>query len=209
LGLFERVAEQIEATASAERLSDRLDVAMAIRWAEGVVRDDAELLPGFVPAAHEMSFGSGDGARITLGGVGFRGIIDRVDLSNAALFVTDYKSSSVSGQEKFAKEGRIQAIVYALAAEEAFGLPVAGSVYRSLRRRTARGFWLYEPLGGSLGNGHQADEVDTERLGELIHEAGERVERAVAGIRAGRIPREPFDSANCRYCPLKLQCEGI
>jgi hypothetical protein len=41
-----------------------------------------------------------------------------------------------------------------------------------------------------------------------VCEAAARVEAAVAGIRAGRIPREPPVKNACTYCALAIQCEG-
>jgi RecB family exonuclease len=207
LQLLERVTPEIEANARAENLMQRLDVARAVRWAQAVVADDAALLPGFAPVTHEESFGADGQAQVSLGGVRFRGRIDRIDRSDDAVFVTDYKSSSVAGQAKFARENRIQSVVYALAAREIHGLPVAGSVYRSLRRRQLRGFWRSDLLRGSLAHGDPADEVDSARMQELLDEAEGLVEAAACGIREGRIPREPSGPKVCDTCPLKTQCE--
>ena len=171
--------------------------------------DDAYLLPGFVPSDHELSFGGPGEAAIELGGVGFVGRIDRIDTSERGVFVTDYKSSRhVIGHEKFAAEAKVQAVVYALVAREASGLPVAGSVYRSLRSRQMRGFWRADLLGGMLSFGHEDDSIGEARFGELVGETAALIETAVSGIRAGRVPREPADKKTCGFCVLKTQCEG-
>ena len=165
------------------------------------IADDAHVLPGFVPAEHELSFGAPEQTPLALGGVRFAGRIDRVDRSREAVFVTDYKSARlVIGHDKFASEGKVQAVVYALAA--------SGAVYRSLRSRQMRGFWRPDLLGDGLAFGDERDAIDEERFGELVSDAAARVEWAVDGIRAGHVPREPAVKNACMFCVLAVQCGG-
>jgi ATP-dependent helicase/nuclease subunit B len=193
---------------AAEGLAEELALARAARWVATAVADDAYVLPGFVPMQHELSFGAPGETAIRLGGVSFRGRIDRIDGSGDAVFVTDYKASrQVSGHAKFADEGKIQAVVYALVASEKAGLPIAGSVYRSLPSRQMRGFWRADLLHGGLALGHEDDSLGEHLLEEIVAGTAQRIETAVAGIRAGRVPREPSKSA-CQFCALRMQCEG-
>ena len=207
--LLAQVIEQADPGVRAEGLAEELDLARAARWVEGAVVDDSTVLPGFMPSEHEFAFGGPGQATVLLGGVRFRGRIDRMDTSGDAVFVMDYKSSrQVSGHAKFAEEFKIQPIVYALAARDLAGTPVAGSVYRSLRSRRMRGFWRPDLLHGPLGLGDEDDAIGQQRFDELVSETGERVGVAVAGIRAGRIPREPSRKSSCAFCALRTQCEG-
>jgi len=209
LELLDTIAGELAPALRASSFAERLDIARAVKWAQATLVDDASLLPRFVPVAHEFGFGSPGESGVELGGVRFRGRIDRIDLSDQAVFVTDYKSSSVVGVDKFEKENRIQAIVYALVASKAFSLPVAGSVYRSLRYRQLRGFWRPDLVGGGLERGREEDIVGEREWVELQEQAAERVARAVEGIRAGRIPRTPADTKGCVFCALRVQCEGV
>ena len=207
--LLESVIDEFDIGIATDGLAEELDLARAARWVQAAVADDAHVLPGFAPLAHEFSFGQPDQSTVALGGVGFRGRIDRIDQSADAVFVTDYKSSRVvSGHAKFADEGKIQAVVYALAAREASGLPVAGSVYRSLRSRQMRGFWRHDLVEGPLALGHAADALDEAGFEELVIQTDGMVTSAVAGIRSGNVAREPANKKTCAFCALRLQCEG-
>ncbi len=207
--LLQRIVVERHVDAMANGLAEELAIERAVRWVRTAVSDDVTVLPGFTPANHEFAFGESGGGDIVVGGAKFKGRIDRIDRSEDAVFVTDYKSSRVvPGHERFAKEGKVQAVVYALAAGEAFGLPVAGSVYRSLRSRQMRGFWRADLVGGALAFGDECDSIGRESFDALVGEAEARVEVAVAGIRAGRVPREPSDGSTCRFCALRALCGG-
>lgn len=209
LRLLDAVLRRTDLGVSADGLAEELDLARAIRWVRATIVDDAKLLPGFSPHRHELSFGGPDEAGMSLGGVRFRGRIDRLDTSPTAVFVTDYKSSrKVSGHAKFAEEGKIQAVVYALAASQATGLPVAGSVYRSLRSREMRGFWRTDLLAGGLHTGRDDDVIDEPAFGELVEQTAAAVEGAVTGIRKGDVVRRPAGKQACAFCALAAQCGG-
>ena len=205
--LFARESANAGLSMRAHGLADDIAVARGIRWAARVVEDDARVLPGFVPVEHELAFGD-EGTEFEFGGVIFRGRIDRVDRSGGALFVTDYKSSgSLTGLAAFVEEGRVQAVLYAEAARRLLGgAPVAGSVYRSLRTRSMRGFWRPDLLGGMLERGKEADALDSDGYATLVAETEQRVAQAVEGIRAGDIARRPASKDACAFCALAKQC---
>lgn len=192
-----------------EGLAEEMSVARAVRWVESAVADDAHLLPGFVPTDHELAFGGPGQVAVSIGGVSFKGRIDRIDRSPEAVFVTDYKSArQVVGHAKFPAEAKIQPVVYALAASEVSGLPIAGSTYRSLRSRRMRGFWREDLVGGELALGLGDDAISATQFEELAAESAGRIESAVQGIRSGRVPREPSVKNACTFCAVKTHCEG-
>jgi hypothetical protein len=207
--VFERVAAGAGEDLRALGLEDEIAIARGVRWARGIVEDDAMALPGFVPAGHEVGFG-GETGEFDFGGVKFRGRIDRVDLSDEAIFITDYKSArSLPGVARFAEEGRVQIVVYAEAARAQHdGRPVAGSVYRSLRTHEMRGFWRADLLHGFLEHGNEDDSIGSAGYEALVADAEDRVAAAVTGIRAGDVPRRPAKPGACAFCPLAPQCEG-
>ncbi len=208
LALFARIRGEMEPEVRADGLAEELSRARAERWVETAIRDDALALPGFAPEHHELAFGGEGGPDVVVGGVRFRGRIDRIDVSDTAVFVTDYKSSrQVSGHEKFAEEGKVQAIVYAQAAEGLLGAPVAGSVYRSLRSRSWRGFWRTDLMGGAPPFSHERDGLNRDEAMALFERTEASIAEAVAGMRAGRIPRAPTTRGACVFCALKPQCE--
>jgi RecB family exonuclease len=206
--IFARVSASAGSEHGAQGLADDLAVARGVRWAANIIEDDARVLPGFAPAAHELSFGD-EGSEFNFGGVKFRGRIDRVDVSDTALFVTDYKSSrDLVALARLESEGRIQAVVYAEATRRLMGdLPVAGSVYRSFRTHAMRGFWRPDLLGGVLNRGDEADVIDSEGYAALVEATEERVALAVEGIRAGDISRSRASRNACVFCVLAPQCE--
>jgi ATP-dependent helicase/nuclease subunit B len=207
--VFSRISKDAGAQLLARDLADDMAIRRGIRWAGRIIEDDARVLPGFAPVAHEVIFGD-EGCELELGGVRLRGRIDRVDRSEAACFVTDYKSSrKVPGQGRFAEEGRIQAVVYAEAAQRLLGgLPAAGSVYRSLRTLAMRGFWRPDVLGETPEHLNDDDAVSDQSAEALLAQTEERIANAVARIRSGDISREPISSATCKFCALAIQCEG-
>ena len=184
-------------------MGEQIDVRRAMLWARRVVEDDAHLWPGYLPIAHEADFGNE--VTFAFAGVSFRGRIDRIDSGPEGLIVTDYKSAS--NVQPLVGPG-IQHVLYALAAEQLCEQPVLGSVYRSLRSRTIRGFYRKELLDKAPVEAHKNDIVDASGYAEILDRTEERVSRAIAGMRSGEIPRKVHAPAKCGYCPLKLICEG-
>jgi hypothetical protein len=176
-------------------------------WARHVVEDDADLLPGYVPHAHELVFG--DDSAIEFAGVLIAGRIDRVDVGSAGAVVTDYKSARDVG--KLARPGRgsgIQHVLYAVAAERLLGVPIVGSVYRSLRSRQLRGYWREDLLMSLPSEACEKDVLDAADFSAMVEVLEGRVRAAVEGMAAGEIPRLPQSADSCRYCALRQICEG-
>jgi ATP-dependent helicase/nuclease subunit B len=212
---LERALEVFEEVVASERalltasggLADELDAARAVAWARKVIVQDATLLPGFTPQFVESGFG--DQQPFAFAGHAFRGQIDRIDASPSGLFVMDYKSSrEVPGLEKFEADGKVQAVIYAQAAAESLGKPVAGSVYRSIRSGRLRGFWRSDLLGGLPQGMCEDDAIGAGEFESLVARTEERVDGAIAGMRAGHVPRAPVVKGACTYCALATTCEG-
>jgi RecB family exonuclease len=208
LALFDAVATELTAdVAGSGSVSDALAVARATAWGRNVVDQDAEFLPGFVPAHAEMRFGADESFEFA--GVAFRGHIDRVDVGSASVFVTDYKSSrEVPGIARFAREGRVQAVLYALAAEAALGTPVSGSVYRSMTSGRLRGLWRSQLLGEVPRGMCEDDGISEVGFSELVSATEERVAEAVEGMRAGRVEAVPRVNGACSRCSIGAVCGG-
>jgi len=208
LALFDRVAErEAETMTIPSSLAERVAATQAKEWARQVVVDDAALMPGFEPAAVEWRFGYDE--PFTFAGARFRGSVDRIDRSADALVVTDYKSSrEVWGAAKFESRRLIQGVLYGSAAAEILGVPVAGSVYRSLKGRTLRGFWRRELVGAVRQGGCADDELDERAFEQLVCETEALVSAAIGGIRSGRIPRRPYSKDTCRFCGIASNCEA-
>jgi len=130
-------------------------------------------------------------------------------VSEASLFVTDYKSSrEVPGLAKFERQGRVQAILYAAAAESLLGLPVSGSAYRSMTSRQVRGVWRRDLLGETPPGACPDDGTDERGFADLVARTEEMVAGAVDGMRAGHIPRTPMTPGACIHCAISGVCEG-
>jgi hypothetical protein len=208
LELFEEVATSMRAGVGfGGGLSGELDAARAVAWARNVVGQDAMLLPEFIPEFVELGFG--DSPTFSFAGHLFRGRIDRIDTSPSSVFVTDYKSSrDVAGIAKFEAQARVQAVIYASAAEAILGRPTSGSVYRSIRSGRLRGFWRSDLLGGLPAGMCQDDAIDATGLAALIERTEQCVDDAIGGMRAGRIPRVAAVKGTCTFCALSSTCEG-
>lgn len=188
-------------------LAEELAAGRVRRWVSGVVEDDAHLLPGYTPIHHELGFGREEGRPFKLAGVDLRGRIDRIDAGHGGLVVTDYKSAaSVSGHASFAGSGVIQLPVYLSAAAALLGGEPDGAIYRSLRSRTARGFWRADRLS-LVECGSSRDAVDAETLAAILSTAADRVLAAAEGIRSGAIAPIAGGCDACATCPAFATCE--
>jgi len=169
-----------------------------------IITRDALSFPGFVPHLHEWSFG--DEAAVQLGSFRLRGRIDRIDLGDAGLIVSDYKGSVVTPRKRLAADGIVQVPLYALIASRALGAPIAGGLYRSMGTYGDRGFFL---KGAVSGPGLvSTDACDQAEIAALIEEAQARAEGAVAGIREGLIPATASETEACRRCAARGVCEA-
>ncbi len=210
LELAEEVVDGVFASAPAAiGLAEELAVERVKRWVTGAIEDDAHLLPGYTPLAHELAFGRTEGRPFEFGGVALRGRIDRVDSCGRGLVVTDYKSArTVRGHKSFAGGNVMQLPVYLAAAVMLLDGEADGAVYRSLSSRTARGFWRCERVS-LLEYGSRTDAVDAEAMQTILSEAAERVAAAASGIRAGVIAPVAGGCNVCGSCPARATCGEV
>jgi len=183
-------------------------VRAIVRHTARVLEDDASLTPGFVPRYREWAFGLSDGDEPEpFGTFALAGRIDRIDVDDRRLIVTDYKSGRVdSGRARaaFAPNGLVQAPLYAVVAARRLGLEPAGGVYRSIKGGRPRGFVREDVLVPGMFTG--TDRATAEDVDVLIADAVERAGTAVAGMRAGEIPARPLNGACPDYCPARTLC---
>ncbi len=192
---------------------------------EAFLEREADTETEFRPAREllELGFGNLDHgpedapaprAALELGELELRGRIDRIDLAadGRSAIVRDYKTGkSVPGAKKFDDRGTLQIQLYMLVARRVLGLdPVAG---------------LYHPLGAAAPDKRKprgiavADDPRLEPLGlvrtdvkppEEVDAALERAEgiavEAAAGMRAGRVRRDPLNGECPRYCTYQPIC---
>jgi ATP-dependent helicase/DNAse subunit B len=190
------------ATSTAEVAATRATVNQTLR----VVEADAALLPGFVPAYREWSFGAGEDPPEDFGGFSLAGRVDRIDVTRAELVVTDYKlGRAADGRAvaKFAEEGIVQAPLYAAVAGRRLGRRVAGGVYRPIGGGKPRGF--IDAAMGAEGF-VRTDRRAAADIEALIPEAVSRAEGAGRGIRSGEIAARPRGATCPSYCPARGFC---
>jgi RecB family exonuclease len=131
---------------------------------------------------------------LAIGDFHVSGQIDRIDVDPAMSprgLVWDYKSgASAHSAVEMDREGRLQIPLYILALRDLLGMEPVGGMYRALAgKRAARGLVL---AGEVDSNGIQAaDIVDFDAFWAQIDRARERAEKAVAGMRAGRVRHDP------------------
>lgn len=187
-------------------LREEVAAATARSWVRSAIEQDADMLDGFEPRAHEWAFGTEAGMPFRMGGVDLHGKVDRVDLGPAGVVVTDYKSSAVvHGCAEFEGRRLLQVAVYARAAADAFdAAPVAG-VYRSLSARTVRGFWDTEHSEADPTM-QDKDIIGHEQVSHLFSVAQDQIAAAHEGMRAGLIEPKPADKKVCEYCGARRSC---
>jgi ATP-dependent helicase/DNAse subunit B len=131
--------------------------------------------------------------------VGVRGKIDRLDVApDGRAYVIDYKYSAAQRtRHRLNDENLLQAPLYAMAVERAFGQRPAGMFYVGLKGGVVYAGWSDAPVG----------EIAAEPIPEgWLENAEERTLRAVEEIRAGRVEAAPSNPENCRLCDYRDVC---
>jgi ATP-dependent helicase/DNAse subunit B len=125
------------------------------------------------------------------------GRIDRIDTApDGRAFVIDYKYSAAQRTRgRLEDENLLQAPLYMMAAERAFGIKPAGMFYIGLKGGV-------EYVGWS-DNGLLESEPIPDNWLEL---ARQRTLQAADEIRGGRIAADPADRGGCRFCDSRDIC---
>jgi hypothetical protein len=123
-----------------------------------------------------------------------RGYIDRVDRRpDGKLRIIDYKAGSTPISVRELTNGhRLQLPLYALAAQEALGAPVASGFYWHIASAKPSSLRLEKYAGGVTGA------IDT-AVGYALEIA--------AAVRAGQFAPAPPDEGCPRFCPAAAFCE--
>ena len=151
-----------------------------------------------------------------------RGTLDRVDIVHddtgepIGLLVIDYKTGAVGSYAaaKATGTGSLQLVMYALLAEQAFGLPcIAALAVPLLRDEPPRGLIVQHPTLG-VQPSLLAACVKTDALSrqDFEHTAAAVLKSAfdvTTAIRAGLFPAEPRSERSCDYCSWSLYCPGV
>ncbi len=171
------------------------------------------------PDLLELAFGlEEEGVReaAAIGSFRLRGRIDRIDVSaDGKALVRDYKLSSTAvAAKKLLEEGKLQLPLY-VAAVQGMGMEPVGGVYHPLaatkpREDRPRGMLAAEQrdalIPGDTDSHVSTDFLPDEEFEATIAAAIERSEEIVAGIRAGRIGRDPRKGECPTWCRLAPIC---
>lgn len=190
------------ATSAAEIAATRATARQTLRLVEA----DATLFPGFVPAFREWAFGAGEDPPEDFGSFALAGRVDRIDVTDAELIVTDYKSGAQANGRaaaKFADEGIVQAPLYAAVSSRRLGRRIAGALYRPVGGGKPRGFVEESMEAGAFV---RTDMRSAAEIEGLIDDAVTRAQEAVAGMRAGAIPACPRTATCPSYCAARGFC---
>jgi ATP-dependent helicase/DNAse subunit B len=123
------------------------------------------------------------------------GRIDRIDTdARGRAYVIDYKYSAPERVKARKDAGQLQGPVYALAAEQAFGVRPAGMFFVGVKKEVRYVGWSDSGLleAGPI----PADWAQT--AGQVL--------RIVSNIRLGRFGPAPSDRDGCRYCDVRDVC---
>ncbi|MFP4502513.1 MAG: PD-(D/E)XK nuclease family protein [Candidatus Hydrogenedentota bacterium] len=207
---FARIREPV-APAVAAMETARME-AVVLRYLDQT--RDNEKHAGWAPTYFEVRFGRGpDTSEDALvqeapyaldtpaGTVLFAGRIDRVDkrTTGDAARLVDYKTGRPPALKDISEGRQIQLLLYARVLEDALmpGTPCVEAVY-------------LQPGGGkegyrdAMGRDDENEKKNTWPEREEIMRAA--VARAVAGIRAGHFPPEPYDDKVCSGCGSEKAC---
>jgi DNA helicase-2/ATP-dependent DNA helicase PcrA len=117
---------------------------------------------------------------VTLDGWALRGVIDRVDRTESAWRILDYKS----GRPVARSRRDLQVALYALGASKALQL---------------------EPVELEVVYLASGDRIRLEHPGALVADAQKQGAEVAEGVRAGRFEARP-ERRRCRLCPYRLAC---
>jgi ATP-dependent helicase/nuclease subunit B len=217
-----RARELVEEAGAAKLPRERTDTAAALHRVEGLVlaflADEAKTPTAFRPDPKlaEARFGFPDSEKpaLRLRGGGVHGQIDRIDIGpGGEALVQDYKSgANVQGGKGMLEKGKLQLQLYLLAAQELWGLELAGGLYRPLGARNAaarrpKGILrneLREELEG-LGP-RPKDHLDDEEFETALAAARASAEGIIEKIQSGNIGRRPIGGACPSYCGYQPIC---
>lgn len=207
LAVHEAVADEVVAETQVLTLAEHAAIRSMAQRTARLVEVDATLLPTMTPRYREWSFGlTADDPGEDLGGFRLVGRVDRIDVDDAELVITDYKRSSVGSDRtfsKFADKGLVQLPLYAAVAARRLCLKVAGGIYRSPASDKPRGFIHEARADGAFV---RTDSIDRAGIVTLIDDAIARSREAVEGMRAARISAAPPGSGCPDYCPARTYC---
>ncbi|HEU5251772.1 MAG TPA: PD-(D/E)XK nuclease family protein [Solirubrobacterales bacterium] len=221
-----RAAELVAELAAAGELGTSAQERAIKRGAERLLArfldEESERESAFEPVLLEAAFGEGeenDRPALAIDDWLLHGAIDRVDrAADGRALIHDYKvAGRVTPVARFEEEAKLQLPLYALAAEEQWGLTPVAALYhplRGTRDRSPRGFVLDEDRD-DLGSYPlvRTDVLDREGFEAEIENARARASRIVARMRGGEIARDPGPREGLRnhdvcprYCALAPVC---
>ena len=154
------------------------------------LRHEAECGAGLEPRFLEWSFGrEGDehpALALNGGSYAVTGRVDRIDVDeDGAAVVRDYKGRVVSAGARWAVDGKLQAALYAIAAQELLGLEMAGALYQPIGRGDRRPRGLVR--AGTPGRYVSGDVVEPDALQATLDEARSIALGAAKAMQAGAI----------------------
>jgi ATP-dependent helicase/DNAse subunit B len=124
------------------------------------------------------------------------GRIDRIDTAaDGRCYVVDYKYSRAQLVKERKKDVPLQAPLYVIAAEQAFGVKASGFFFVGLKAGVQYAGWSDDGL------------IDADPLPrDWTEEAREKVSGMVREIRAGRVVPNPTDRDRCVFCDARDIC---
>jgi ATP-dependent helicase/DNAse subunit B len=216
----DRARKLVDEVGPAKLPRERTDTAAALHRVEGRVlaflADEAKTPTPFRPELAEARFGFPDSEKpaLRLRGGGVHGQIDRIDIGPAGeALVQDYKSgANVPGGKGMLEKGKLQLQLYLLAAQQLWGLELAGGLYRPLGARNEadrkpKGILRksLEPELEGLGP-RPNDQLEDEDFEAALAAARESAESFIEKIHAGDIGRRPLGGACPSYCHYQPIC---
>ena len=140
------------------------------------------------------------------GGLSLRGRVDRMDVSaDGQALVIDYKYSAQGKLKERIEESAagnfVQAGVYLLAAERAFGLRPAGMLFCHMKKGVKWDGWHANLPGLDVG-----ERMTPEAVRDIAKAAEQRVLQVHDEITSGRVAAHPRDESKCVWCECRDIC---
>jgi len=170
-----------------------------LRHFEAFIRDEQVALGWTSRVEEDFKF-------VLHGGLSLRGRVDRMDVGpEGQALVIDYKYSAQGKLKERIEESAagnyVQAGVYLLAAERAFGLRPSGMLFCHMKKGVKWDGWQANLPGLDVGEKRTADGV-----ADIASAAEQTVLRVHDEITAGRVAVHPRDESKCVWCECRDIC---
>lgn len=190
---------------------ERVEVETLKRNVQQAVVREADLLPGYEPMYHEVSFGYDE--ECLYAGIPVKGRVDRIDVdASGNAVIIDYKRTvgdkyilSVWEDGTIELPERVQSLIYAQLVKRKLSLRPRAALYLSYTKPQIVGTYDQSAFNPELDlRGINAEKCAVANFETVLDQVENTIEQLLAPLTEGQIDAWPSDEHVCDHCPLTL-----